>query len=176
MTDAATVQALRLRSAEEHRVPRLMVRAMLVLVLSTLGLTTWSVSTSRPLESQPPISPLKAQRMLLLDSDMTGSVRVMDGTGAPLVSLSPEQGGFIAGVHRVILHERGKARLPKNGPVLLQAYENGRMAVIDPTTGWSADLMGFGADNASAFAKLLAQPRTALGEIPTVAPSAQPLP
>jgi hypothetical protein len=31
------------------------------------------------------------------------------------------------------------------------------MAITDPSTGWSADLMGFGADNASAFARLLAK-------------------
>lgn len=159
-TDAASAQALRIRSAEEHRVPRLMVRAMLVLVLSTLALTTWSVMTSRPLESQPPISVLKAQRMLFLDSDMSGAARVMDETGALLVDLSPEEGGFIAGVHRVIVFERSKARLSETGPVLLQAYENGRMAIIDPTTGWRADLMGFGGDNAAAFAKLLAKQRT----------------
>jgi putative photosynthetic complex assembly protein len=175
MTDT-TSENLRFRSAEAHRVPRLMVRAMLVLVLSCLALTTWFVLTRQPLESTPPISPLKAQRMLSLESDMTGAVRVMDGNGALLVDLAPEQGGFIAGVHRVILYERSRARLPDAGPVLLQAYENGRMAIIDPATGWRADLMGFGTDNAGAFAKLLAKPRASLGENPTVDPSAQTLP
>ncbi len=165
-----------LRSAEANRVPRLMVRAMLALVLSTLALTTWSVTTRRPLESQPPISPLKTQSMLYLESDMSGAAQVMDDTGALLVDLSPEEGGFIAGVHRVILFERGRTDLPPEGPVLLQAYENGRMAIIDPSTGWSADLMGFGEKNAAAFAKLLAKQRTAPVENRTVDPSARPLP
>lgn len=172
-----TTQAPAFRAAEANRVPRMMVRAILALILATLALVTWSVMTRQPLESQPPISPLKTQRLLVLDSDMSGAVQVSDPAGFVLADLAPEQGGFIAGVHRVILHERGKARLPAEGPVLLQAYENGRMAIIDPTTGWSADLMGFGADNASAFAKLLAKPRTAAPvEDRTAAPSAPPLP
>lgn len=170
-----STEAPRFRTDEANRVPRLMVRAVMVLILSTLVLVSWSVMTRRPLESQPPVSPLAAQRMFTLDSDMSGAVRVFDPAGALLVDLPPEKGGFIAGVHRVILHERGKARLPENGPVLLQAYENGRMAIIDPATGWRADLMGFGADNARAFARLLAQPRTASpGQTPVADPSAQP--
>lgn len=170
-----STDAPRFHTDEANRVPRMMVRAVLALILSTLALVTWSVMTRQPLESLPPISPLKAQRAFSLDSDLTGAVRVFDATGALLADLPPEKGGFIAGVHRVILHERGKARLPEDGPVLLQAYENGRMAIIDPATGWRADLMGFGADNARAFARLLAQPRTASpGQTPDAAPSAQP--
>jgi hypothetical protein len=34
-------------------------------------------------------------------------------------------------------------------------HENGRLGIADPATGWSADLMGFGLDNARAFARLL---------------------
>ena len=36
--------------------------------------------------------------------------------------------------------------------------ENGRMSLTDPATGWSAELMGFGADNTRSFAKLLEEP------------------
>ena len=43
------------------------------------------------------------------------------------------------------------------GPLTLVRYDNGRIAIHDPSTGWSADLMGFGIDNAKAFARLLAQ-------------------
>ena len=82
-------------------------------------------------------------------------MRLTDGT--LLAALSPEAGGFIAGMHRVILRERTKHRVALEGPVTLQAFENGRMAIHDPSTGWGADLMGFGADNAGAFARLLAQ-------------------
>jgi hypothetical protein len=38
----------------------------------------------------------------------------------------------------------------------VRQHENGRLSIHDPSTGWRADLMGFGADNAAAFAKLLA--------------------
>ncbi|KUF10029.1 photosynthetic complex assembly protein PuhC [Pseudoponticoccus marisrubri] len=143
--------------ADRHTmVPRILVRAMAGMCVAALLIVTYARLTDRPLEAVPPVSPVKAERLLHLSSEMSGAVTVLDETGTLLARLAPEQGGFIAGVHRVILHERGKARLPDDGPVLLQAYENGRMALIDPVTGWRADLMGFGADNAGAFAKLLA--------------------
>jgi hypothetical protein len=41
--------------------------------------------------------------------------------------------------------------------VELMRHENGRFTISDPSTGWRADLMGFGRDNARAFAKLLAE-------------------
>jgi hypothetical protein len=33
--------------------------------------------------------------------------------------------------------------------------EDGRIELIDDTTGWSADLMGNGRDNVAAFARLV---------------------
>jgi hypothetical protein len=45
-----------------------------------------------------------------------------------------------------------------NGPVLLQLRESNRLSLYDPSTGWSAELMGFGADNTRSFARLLGQP------------------
>jgi hypothetical protein len=39
--------------------------------------------------------------------------------------------------------------------VIVRARENNRLEIFDPSTGWGADLMGFGADNSAAFARLL---------------------
>ena len=97
------------------------------------------------------------KRLVFESNAASGAATVWLADGTLLADLDPEAGGFIAGVHRVILRERTKHRVALDGPVLLQAFENGRMAITDPATGWSADLMGFGADNAAAFARLLAQ-------------------
>lgn len=150
--------ATRVYSEQDKMLPAILLRGMVALVCATLAIVTYARVTDRPLESTPPVSPVVAETRLHLASDgVSGAVTVTDLAGGPVADLTPEQGGFIAGVHRVILRERTKHRVALDGPVLLQAFENGRMAITDPATGWRADLMGFGANNASAFAQLLAQ-------------------
>ena len=87
--------------------------------------------------------------------DCWATGRTADGT--LIADLNPKEGGFISGVWRVIQRERTKHRVALSGPLTLVRYDNGRIAIPDPSTGWSADLMGFGIDNAKAFARLLAQ-------------------
>ena len=142
---------------EDRMIPKVLIRAMLALVLATLAIATFARVTDRPLVSTPPVSPVKAQAALILEADAaSGAATVLLADGSVLVELAPEEGGFIAGVNRVIVRERTKHRAAQGAPILLQAFENGRMAITDPETGWSADLMGFGETNAAAFARLLA--------------------
>ena len=42
-----------------------------------------------------------------------------------------------------------------NPPLQLVRRENGHTAIIDPATNWSIELIGHGADNIAAFARLL---------------------
>lgn len=137
-------------------VPRVMARAMLALVLTVLALVTWATLTDRPLEATPPAGEIVVERSVVLGGDMSGAATVSDLNGKIIADLSPEQGGFISGVYRVILRERSKARVALDGPVTLIRRDNGRISILDPSTGWQADLMGFGVDNARAFARLLA--------------------
>ena len=145
----------RLRHDANDLVPTALVRAMTALVLLILALTAVFVWSDRPLEATPPESEVRLERILYLAGDMSGAAQVRDATGAVVADYTPEEGGFISGVYRVLERERTNARKPLDGPVRLVAYENGRMAIFDPSTGWRADLMGFGADNAGAFARLL---------------------
>ena len=145
----------RIHATEKEMVPRALVRAMFGLVTLCLIIVSVFVWTGQPKESVPPLSPVKAERVLFLQGEMSGAARVLDANGSLIANLSPEEGGFLAGVWRVLQRERTKARVALDGPIVVQAFENGRMAVTDPSTGWSADLMGFGQDNAAAFAKLL---------------------
>lgn len=136
-------------------VPRVMVRVLVSIVLFCLVLTAAHVWTGQPKQHVPPQSRVIAERTLVITGDMSGAATVWDVDGTLIADLSPEEGGFISGVRRVLDRERTKARLPLDAPVVLTAHENGRMMLTDPTTGWYADLMGFGQDNAAAFAKLL---------------------
>jgi putative photosynthetic complex assembly protein len=143
------------RSEDPELVPRLMVRAVAVLVLSVLALVSFARLTDRPLEARPPDSPVTLSRSLLIAGDLSGAARVRGADGSTVADLSPQEGGFVAGVWRVIERERRRHRVAAEGPVVLRGHADGRISIHDPSTGWGADLMGFGADNARAFARLL---------------------
>ena len=55
----------------------------------------------------------------------------------------------------MIDRERNKRGAALDAPVLLQLREGNRLSITDPSTGWSAELMGFGATNVRSFARLL---------------------
>jgi len=137
-------------------IPKAALRALGGLVVAVLGIVCIAVWSGRAPSAQPTDAPISAQIRIFLSADMSGSVRVLDTNGSVIADLAPEQGGFISGVGRVLDRERGKRGVDLNGPVDVIWRENGRLSVSDPSTGWSADLMGFGADNARAFAKLVA--------------------
>jgi putative photosynthetic complex assembly protein len=148
-------ETTRIYTPEKDLVPRAMVRTMFGLVMLCLIMVTAHVWTGQPITATPPDSPVKVEKTLFLQGDMSGAARVLDANGTMIANLSPEEGGFLSGIWRVLQRERTKARVALDGPVTVTAFENGRMAITDPSTGWSADLMGFGQDNAAAFARLL---------------------
>ena len=138
-------------------VPRMMVRVMFALVAVILLLVSLSRLTDQPLSAIPPESEAVLSRTVFLSWQLSGAAKVMDANGNLIADLSADEGGFIAGVARVLDRERAKHKKPLDGAVIVTLGANGRLSITDPSTGWSADLMGFGADNAKAFAKLLAQ-------------------
>ncbi|MFK7939228.1 MAG: photosynthetic complex assembly protein PuhC [Roseovarius sp.] len=141
---------------DKELIPRMLTRAMLALVLTILALVTIARLTGQPLVAQPPAGQVIVERQFVLSGDLSGAAQVHTPQGVLIADLSPEEGGFISGVHRVIIRERTKHRVAIEGPITLTRRDTGRIDIYDPATGWSADLMGFGADNARAFAKLLA--------------------
>ena len=143
------------RPAQPEKIPAVLLRSVAFLIVCSLTIVTAATITGRPVTSTPPASPTVAATQFVLDAEMSGAVRITAPDGALIADLAPEQGGFISGVARVIEFNRRKAKLPLDAPVTLTRGENGRLAIHDPQTGWSADLMGFGADNARAFARLL---------------------
>jgi putative photosynthetic complex assembly protein len=157
MTQIDTHGQPRRNPHDKELIPRVMTRAMLALVLTVLALVTIARVTDRPLIATPPEGEIVVSREVILAGDMSGSATVHNLDGTLVADLTPDQGGFISGVWRVVLRERTKHRVALDGPVVLIRRDNGRVEIQDPSTGWGADLMGFGADNARAFARLLAQ-------------------
>ena len=144
-------------SHDKDLVPRALVFAVCTLVLTILALVTWARVTDQPVTYTAPTGTVTHERSFNLSGDMSGRATVTALDGSLIADLNPEQGGFISGVWRVIQRERTKHRVALEGPLTLVRYDTGRIAIHDPSTGWSADLMGFGIDNAKAFARLLAQ-------------------
>ena len=149
----------RMRAPEEELVPKFMQRLLVALVVAVLALVTIARLTDRPVTSTPADTPVIAERLILLSGKMDGSARVFDQNGAVLADFGPDEGGFVAGVQRVLDRERAKIGADAMAPVLLQLREGNRLSLTDPATGWSAELMGFGADNFRAFARLLTPPQ-----------------
>ncbi|MDU8910962.1 photosynthetic complex assembly protein PuhC [Aestuariicoccus sp. MJ-SS9] len=150
-----TTNPPRIHAQDRELVPRVLVRLMTSLVILCLIMVSAHVWTGQPKDAVPPKSDIVMERVLFLQGDMSGAARVLDANGSLIADLSPEEGGFLSGIWRVLQRERTKARVGLDGSIRVTAMENGRMAITDPSTGWSADLMGFGQDNAAAFAKLL---------------------
>lgn len=140
---------------DREKIPRIILRAMLFLVLSVLALVTWARVTDRPLDATPPDVPVAEVRSIVILGAMDGSARVTDADGTLIADLAPEEGGFIAGMWRALNRERTKARMPLQAPVDLIRFQDGRLALHDPSTGWRVELMGFGHDNTAAFARLM---------------------
>ena len=155
MDQVRQTPAPRMKKEEAELIPPFVGRMLVALLLAALSVVAWARLTDQPLVATPPQSAVVEERLFRFDADMAGRVRVLDESGTLLTDLSPEEGGFISGVGRVIDRERMKHGVPQDGPVLLMRHENGRYSLRDPSTGWQADLMGFGLDNARAFARLL---------------------
>ena len=99
--------------------------------------------------------PVAEERLIRIFGEMDGSARVMDVDGNVIVTLGPDQGGFVAGIHRVLERERGAVGLSADDPIRLVRFSDGRLGLRDPLTDFRAELVGFGADNTRVFARLL---------------------
>jgi putative photosynthetic complex assembly protein len=140
---------------DDTKVPTFLVKTMFGLVAVCLALVTAHTLFGNGPISTPPVVPTAQERVIFIDGTMGGAATVRAEDGSLIVDLPPEQGGFIAGVWRVLQRERAKSGAAPDGPVTLVRGTNGRLSIHDHSTNWSADLMGFGADNARAFARLL---------------------
>lgn len=149
----------RIHAKPEDMIPRIMVRAMFGLVALVLGLVSFATVMDRPADSRPPVAAIIAERAIILTGDASGAARVFDTNGVLIADFPADKGGFIAGVERVLARTRGLQGIDPMTPVLLQLRAGNRLSLHDPATGWSAELMGFGASNSRVFARLLDQPK-----------------
>jgi len=96
------------------------------------------------------------QRSLVFEDQKDGGVRVADGvSGQTLTVLYGEQ-GFVRGALRALARERFARGIGAAQPFDLIARVDGRVTLMDPSTGQRVDLESFGPTNTAEFARFLA--------------------
>ena len=148
-----------LRKRDREMIPRILVRAMFLMVLAALALAAYARLTDRPLVAAPPEGvEVITERVIVLSGDMAGRALVTDMEGRVIADLPGDKGGFVAGIWRVLQRERMLRRMPDDLPVRLTLYADNRLVVYDDFSGWRAQLVGFGIDNYRTFYNLLDAP------------------
>jgi putative photosynthetic complex assembly protein len=144
-----------MRQRDVEMVPLVLVRSMFGLMVAALALTSFAVLTGRPPVGVAPPSPVAAEVTVRLLDEGEGVAAVVDREGNVIARSDENRAGFLGVMQRVVATERQRHGLGDEAPVRVLRREDGRIELIDDTTGWSADLMGNGRDNVAAFARLV---------------------
>lgn len=148
-------QARQLAERDREMIPIVLVRAMFILALFSLVLVAYARLTDRPLVGVAPDLPIVAEMSITLDHQPDETVLIRDETGAVIANSAENRAGFIATVWRVVDRERMKHGADRAAPLRLVRRDNGKVAILDPETGWNLELIGYGPDNVAAFARLI---------------------
>ena len=149
MTNLAEQMKLR----DREMVPRVLVRAMFALMVFSVALTAFAVWTDRPKVGQLTLAPVAETRDVTFVPAGDGfALRGADG--AVLAASDEARAGFIAVIGRLLDRERARRGADLAAPVTILKRENGGIGISDPESGFSVELVGYGADNVAAFARV----------------------
>jgi putative photosynthetic complex assembly protein len=136
---------------DKEFIPKRLVYAMFGLALATLGFVSFSVLTDRPHVGVPAAAGIVAEADVIIHDGAGTKVSSADGS----VLYETSKGSFITVVRDGLHRARLQHGVSGNPAVTITSYENGRVALLDPATGWRVELSSFGAGNAAVFAQLL---------------------
>jgi len=100
-------------------------------------------------------TPIVDQVNVQFVSSREGMSTVFDMDGNQIAASGEDKMGFIGVIGIAVRREREVAGLTNDAPLTILKRESGTYGILDPETGWSMELIGYGADNVAAFAKLL---------------------
>ncbi len=143
------------KKAEGDMIPKGLLFAMLALALASVAIVSYGVWTGRPHAGQPVAAAITVERTVILEGHGAKAVTVRSADGSLLLDLA--HGGFVTVIQNSLERVRLVHGIDKTLPVRLVQYANGRLTIIDPETGWSAELGAFGSDNRAAFERLMSQ-------------------
>lgn len=152
-------------TARSHPRPESVPRPLLFAVGALLAITLTGVAVMRMAgvapAALPPVAETAAERAeVRLDFLEAGGTRLVDPvSGETLAELAPETDGFLRGISRALIRERGRSGLSMHEPIALMRWKSGHMALLDPSTGWRTELVGFGPGNLETMAVLMSDIR-----------------
>lgn len=155
MTHQTSSLANQMKARDREMVPRVLVIAMFGLMLASLALVSFAQLTNQPQRGVLPVSAVMQEIPVTLVGSRTDGVAVLDANGQQVAHSSLNKSGFIDVIWVSVMRARKVAGITDNPALRLQRLANGHTAIHDPATGWSIELIGYGADNVAAFARLL---------------------
>lgn len=96
-----------------------------------------------------------AVRELSFIDERDGSISVVDARDGRAIDSVVGESGFIRGTLRSLARERKRQGIGAEQPFSLVARADGRLTLLDPSTGRRVDLESFGPVNAGQFARML---------------------
>ena len=128
--------------------------------LAVLGVAAARIVNPVPVTAEPAV--VVAARDLRFEDRPDGGIVVSDtDTGRRVTTIAPQEGEFIRITMRGLAHARKRSSADMGAPFRLAAGADGRLTLMDPTTGRLIELEAFGSTNAGSFAQLLAAPEEA---------------
>ncbi len=144
-----------MRHRDKEMVPRILVQGMFALMLASLGIVAYAQWAQVPNRGVLVEAPVVQSLDIVMTGDRNGIYQVMGTDGTLLASSADHKAGFIGVIGRVVDRKRLVYGLTSEQPLQVVRRENGNIAIIDETTAMSVELIGYGADNVAAFARLL---------------------
>ncbi len=155
MTHPTHSVASQMKMRDREMVPRILVVAMFSLMAASLALVAFARLTDQPLRGVPADSPIVKELAITLESARGKTVTVLGPDGTEIAAANKARSGFIDVIANSVARERKVNGVTDNPPLRLVRRANGHTAVLDPATSFSVELIGYGADNIAAFARLL---------------------
>lgn len=147
--------ARQMKARDKEMVPRVLVQAMFGLMFAALAMVSYARITDMPRTGAPTQDPIIAERSVTFGGDRNNGIQLYDEAGVEIASSRRDKAGFIDVVWVSMSRERLVQRTDPAAPFRIVQRENGRIDVIDDSTGWQLELIGYGPDNIAAFARLL---------------------
>ena len=147
--------ANQMKERDRDMVPRFLVIAMFALMIASLGLVSFAKLTGMPPTAIASLPEIVAERTVSFAGDRSSGIILQEESGAQIASSSENKAGFIDVVWVAVMRERKVQGTDVTAPIRIVRRRGGRVDIIDDTTGWNLELIGYGQDNVAAFATLI---------------------
>ena len=154
LTQTASL-ANQMKERDRDMIPRFLIIAMFGMMAASLALVAFARVTGMEPTATAKMPEIVAERTVSFAGDRSSGIILLDENGVEIASSSANKAGFIDVVWVAVMRERKVQDTDPTAPIRIVRREGGRVDVIDDTTGWNLELIGFGQDNVAAFATLI---------------------